>query len=244
MPGTRSTDPVAVVVGGNGGIGSALVEALVQRGDFSQIYSCQRSPRPSPVGVIQLSLDLEDEGSIAAAAQQASDAGPLGLVIVATGALQFEGYSPEKTNKALDPLAMMRAYQINAIGPALVAKHMLPLMRKDACSVFAALSARVGSIGDNRLGGWHSYRASKAALNMLIKTMAIEHARKNPLGLCVGLHPGTVQTALSQPFRPDAAASGILTPQRSAHHLLQVMDQLLPEQTGGLFGWDGIEIRP
>lgn len=233
-----------MVVGASGGIGRALVEALVLSGDYSRVYACQRSARPGPEGVTQLTLDLLDEASIAAAAEALSKAGPLGLVIVATGALQFEGYGPEKSNRALNPQAMLRAYQINAIGPALVAKHLLPLMRKDARSVFAALSARVGSIGDNRLGGWHSYRASKAALNMLIKTMAIEHGRKNPLGLCVGLHPGTVQTALSQPFRPGAASSGILSPQQSADHLLRVIDQLTPQQTGGLFGWDGAEIRP
>jgi NAD(P)-dependent dehydrogenase (short-subunit alcohol dehydrogenase family) len=141
--------------------------------------------------------------------------------------------------RALDPAALGQMIAVNAIGPALVAKHLLPLTPRGRPSVFAALSARVGSIGDNRLGGWHGYRASKAALNMLIRTLAIEHRRTRPVGVCVALHPGTVDTALSAPFQSGVRPEKLFSPTRSATALLQVMDRLGPEDSGGFFAWDG-----
>lgn len=142
------------------------------------------------------------------------------------------------------PEAMLDVLRVNTVGPALVAKHFLPLMRRDAKTVFAALSARVGSISDNRLGGWASYRMSKAALNMLIKTISIEHTRRFPQAVVVGLHPGTVDTNLSKPFQRRVPADQLFTTTHSVNQLLQVVDRLTPADTGRCFAWDGQVIEP
>ena len=138
----------------------------------------------------------------------------------------------------------MRAFTINAIGPALIAKHMLPHLSLTEKTVFVALSARVSSISDNRLGGWHAYRASKAALNMLIRNLAIELGRSNRLAVCVALHPGTVDTPLSKPFQRGVSAKRLFTPDVAAAHLLSVIDSLTLVQSGRVFAWDGEEIAP
>lgn len=188
-------------------------------------------------------LDLEDESSIAQAAAAAkSSLGPLHLVIVASGLLHDEVQRPEKTWRHLSSAGLQHAFAINATGPALVAKHFLPLLARDRKAAFAALSARVGSIEDNRLGGWYAYRASKAALNMLIRTLAVELARRNDRALCVALHPGTVDTALSEPFQASVPEGNLFTPQRAAGQLLKVLDDLTPADSGGLFAWDGQRI--
>ena len=137
---------------------------------------------------------------------------------------------------------MATAFRLNTTGPALVAKHFLPLLARDRKAAFAALSARVGSIEDNGLGGWYAYRASKAALNMAIKTLSIELARRYPLALCVGLHPGTVDTALSKPFQAGVPQERLFSPAQSARHLLSVLDELTAEDSGKLFAWDGRRI--
>ena len=141
--------------------------------------------------------------------------------------------------RALEADTLASLFAVNAIGPVMVAKHLLPLTPRDRPSLFAALSARVGSIGDNRLGGWHSYRASKAALNMLIRNLAIEHRRTRPLSACVALHPGTVQTALSAPYQGSVQPDRLFTPTQSAGALMSVMANLGPEDNGGFFAWDG-----
>lgn len=190
------------------------------------------------------SIDLEDEASIASAAAELGHAvDAISLVVVATGILHNDGgLRPEKTWRALDPRAFETAFRINTVGPGLIAKHFLPLLTKDRKSVFAALSARVGSIDDNRLGGWHAYRASKAALNMLIKTLAIELAARNPNALCVGLHPGTVDTDLSKPFQANVPTEKLFAPAHSAAALLKVIDGLDAKDSGGVFAWDGTRI--
>jgi NAD(P)-dependent dehydrogenase (short-subunit alcohol dehydrogenase family) len=144
----------------------------------------------------------------------------------------------------LDHASLTRLFAVNAIGPALVAKHFVPLLPREGRGVLAALSARVGSIGDNRLGGWYGYRASKAALNMLVRTLAIELARTRKEAICVTLHPGTVDTGLSKPFQKAVPPERLFTPDRSAAHLLDVLDSLTPAQTGRCFAWDGKEIAP
>ena len=214
----------SVVIGATGGIGAAFVEALTAA--RTEVHGLSRAD----------GLDLTDEASIAAAANRIG--GPLDLVIVATGILG----TPEKAMRDLSADALARYFAVNATGPALVAKHFLPLLAKDRRAVFAALSARVGSITDNRLGGWYGYRASKAALNMLVRTLAIELARTRPQALCVALHPGTVDTALSKDFQkgvPD-----LFTPQRSAAAMLDVLGRLTPADSGGCFAWDGSRIAP
>ncbi|WP_174279580.1 SDR family NAD(P)-dependent oxidoreductase [Sphingomonas bacterium] len=220
----------AVVIGASGGIGAALVTALRAAGLPVAAFA------RSFAGAAR--LDLSDEASIAAAA--ASLPAPPTLVIVATGLLD----QPEKNMAQLDPARLARAFAVNAIGPALVAKHFLPRCPRDRPTVFAALSARVGSIGDNRLGGWHGYRASKAALNQLIRTLGIEQARRNPRAVVAALHPGTVDTGLSRPFQANVPADRLFTPDQSAAHLLAVIARLTPADSGRLFAWDGAEITP
>jgi NAD(P)-dependent dehydrogenase (short-subunit alcohol dehydrogenase family) len=146
---------------------------------------------------------------------------------------------PEKTCRAIQAAALAKAFAVNAIGPALVAKHTLPLLARDRKVVFAALSARVGSIADNRLGGWHGYRASKAALNMLVRNFAIELATRNRQAVCVALHPGTVDTGLSGPFQAGVAPEKLFAPGQSASALLAVLDAATPERSGTLIAWDG-----
>lgn len=234
----------AVVVGASGGIGRALVAALAAGRAHDTVFALSRSAVSQPGPCVQsLPVDVTDEGSVAAAARRVGAAGPVGLVLVASGILHGPGVSPEKALKALDPAAMAAVMAVNAIGPALVAKQVLPLMPRRGRSVFAALSARVGSIGDNRLGGWYAYRASKAALNQVLRTLAIETARTHPDLIVAGLHPGTVQTDLSRPFRPDPGP-GLFSPEESAAHLLRVVDGLRIGDSGGVFAWDGQPIPP
>ena len=224
----------AVVVGASGGIGAALVAALAEEGVAVRGFarSFEGADR----------IDLLDEDSIAAAA--ASLSAPPDLVFVATGLLHDGDRGPEKSMAALDPAWLARQYAVNAIGPALVAKHFLPRMPKTGRCVFAALSARVGSISDNRLGGWYGYRAAKAALNQLIRTIAVEERRRNDRSIVVGLHPGTVATALSKPFQAGVRADQLFTSDRAAVQLLDVIDGLKAPDSGKLFGWDGAEIAP
>ena len=230
------TGRCAIIIGANGGIGNAVANALEQRPDFDTVYRIGRSGTPA--------IDLLDENSISAAAQHfAAQSLTPDLIFIATGILHHGNKGPEKGLRDLDSEWMMLNYRLNAIGPALVAKHFLPLMSKDKPTCFAALSARVGSISDNKLGGWHSYRASKAALNMLIRNLSIEWQRKNPQSVIVGLHPGTVETPLSAPFRGNPAHERF-TPKLAAAQLLTVLDDLKPDQSGQLFGYDGKVIAP
>lgn len=230
------TGRCAIIVGASGGIGQAVANALDQRPDFDAVYRIGRSGTPV--------IDLLDESSISAASQYfAAQSFAPDLIFVATGILHQGDDGPEKTHRELDPEWMMLNYRLNAIGPALVAKHFLPLMPKDKPTCFAALSARVGSISDNKLGGWHSYRASKAALNMLIRNLSIEWQRKNPQSVIVGLHPGTVETPLSAPFKGNPAHKRF-TPELAAAQLLTVLDGLQPHQSGQLLGYDGKVIAP
>jgi NAD(P)-dependent dehydrogenase (short-subunit alcohol dehydrogenase family) len=229
----------AIVFGASGGIGRALAEQLAASGRYATVRAGTRRDGAAPQGTVPFRFDLTDEASIAAAA--ASLAAPPELVIVATGVLHdgARGIAPEKSWRALDPAAMAHVLAINTIGPALVGKHFLPLFPRDRRAAFAALSARVGSIGDNRLGGWHSYRASKAALNMLVANFAIELSRTRPLAIAAALHPGTVDSGLSAPFQGNVPEGRLFTPDVSARHLLAVLDGLTPADSGGLFAWDG-----
>ncbi|HYF60191.1 MAG TPA: SDR family NAD(P)-dependent oxidoreductase [Burkholderiaceae bacterium] len=241
--------PTAIVVGASGGLGGALVDALLARGAFGTVLALARTPSaPVPSGapaarVVRGTIDVEDEASVAAAAALARTLPRPRLVLVASGLLHAaDGLRPEKSLAQLDPARLARLFAVNAIGPALVAKHFVPAMPRDGRVVFAALSARVGSLSDNRLGGWYGYRASKAALNMLLRCTAIEWTRTARDSVCVGLHPGTVDTALSAPFRGGVADSRLFSPARSAAHLLDVIDRLGPADTGRVFAWDGTEV--
>ena len=232
----------AAVFGASGGLGQAFVDLLAASPSVARVAAFSRSnvafdhPKVHSSGV-----DLVREDSLVAAAETAAGvAEAYHLIVLATGVLHDgAGLRPEKSWRALDGAALETAFQVNSIGPALIAKHFLPLMARDRKSVFAALSARVGSIEDNHLGGWYAYRASKAALNMLIKTLSIELARRNPDAVCVTLHPGTVDTALSQPFQRGVPEGKLFSPSQAAGHLLGVLDRLTPEDSGRLFAWDG-----
>ncbi len=237
----------AVVVGATGGIGAALVAGLVE-GGFETVHALSRAGSEAPAGAEPGRIDILDEESIASAAARVAAGGPVGLVIVATGLLHAPGlepettFEPEKTWRQLDAAQLARSFAVNAIGPALVAKHMLPLLARRGKSVFAALSARVGSIEDNRLGGWYGYRASKAALNQIVRTAAVELARTRPDAICMGLHPGTVATGLSGPFRSGVAPERLFTPDVSAGHLLDVIEAAGPGHSGRLWAWDGSRV--
>jgi NAD(P)-dependent dehydrogenase (short-subunit alcohol dehydrogenase family) len=213
----------ALVVGASGGIGSALVAAL--RAQSDQVVGLSRSGD---------GLDVTDEASV----QRCLGAleGPFDRVIVATGALEIAGTGPEKALRGLDPAVLAAQFALNATGPVMVLKHALRLMPRDGMARFAALSARVGSIGDNALGGWYSYRASKAALNQLIHTAAIEVARSHRQSVVVCLHPGTVATSFGAAQRGTHPA---LSPDQAAGHLLAVLDGLSPADSGGFFDWKG-----
>jgi len=166
------------------------------------------------------------------------------LLFVATGLLHDDSRGPEKSLRQLDADWLLQNYQVNAVGPALIAKYFLPLMDRKEILRFAVLSARVGSISDNRLGGWYGYRASKAALNMMIRNLSIEWSRKNDQSIIVALHPGTVDTALSQPFQSNVPPEKLFDSRRAARQLLDVLEALEPAQSGRIFAWDGTEVQP
>jgi len=225
---------LAVVLGAGGGLGSAVQRALRQGRGFVDVLGFGRRSEPP--------LDLLDEASIAAVAERiAAAAAAPRLILDATGVLHGQGLAPEKTWRDLDSEALARAFAINATGPALLMKHLLPLFPVEGKAVFATLSARVGSIADNRAGGWWGYRASKAALNQFVHTAAIELARRRPEALCVALHPGTVDTPLTRPFAKTGLT--VRSPQAAAAELLAVLDRLEPADSGGFYDYRG-EVVP
>jgi len=204
----------AVVIGSSGSIGAAFVSALRADPACTEVVEISRALNPE--------FALEDEASIRRVASKAQSHGPFGLIVDATGALTIDGVGPEKHLGALDPQRLMRSFQVNTIGPALLLKHFLPLLSHER-AIYAKLSARVGSISDNKKGGWYGYRASKAAFNMMLQTAAIELARKNPRAILAALQPGTVQSTLTKPF---VSQDSLLTPQQSVAGLLQALDCL------------------
>lgn len=230
-----------VIVGATGGIGEALVALLTEDSRVGLVHAWSRQPVwNSNSKISPAAVDITDEESIEEAVNIVKRAH---LVIVATGVLHApNGFVPEKTWRDLDEINLTRSFLVNAIGPALVAKHLLPVMPRDERAIFAAISARVGSISDNRLGGWYGYRASKAALNQLIMTLSIELARSRPRAVCVGLHPGTVDTQLSQPFQANVTERNLFSREHAARQLLNVLDELAPSDSGGLFAWDGTRV--
>ncbi len=216
----------ALIIGSSGGIGCALTDTLTTRGVTVTGLSRSRD-----------GLDVTDEASV----EQALGAleGPFDLIFVATGALEIDGAEPEKSLRHITAEAMIDQFKLNTVGPSLVLKHAMRLLPRKGRSVFAALSARVGSIGDNNLGGWYSYRTSKAALNQMLHGAAIELGRTHKDLICVALHPGTVET----PFTEKYVANHPTVPApEAAQNLLSVLDGLTPEQTGKFFDWQGKEV--
>ncbi|MEC9109825.1 MAG: SDR family NAD(P)-dependent oxidoreductase [Pseudomonadota bacterium] len=225
----------AALFGSSGGIGAALCSALADRD--VEVWAGSRAGLSPDPRCHAFAFDLAREDTIAAAAAAMTDTPP-DLVIVASGVLTLaDGTGPERSYRQIDADAMDDVFRLNTIGPALVAKHMLPLLPRDRRCVFAALSARVGSITDNRLGGWHSYRASKTALNMLLKNFAIELGRTHRQAIVAGLHPGTVDSALSEPFQANLPAGQLTRPADAADNLLNVIEGLAMADSGGVFDW-------
>lgn len=217
----------ALVLGASGGVGAAFVAHLQADPRCGAVTGLHRGSDPA--------IDYADERSIARAATALQEAAPWHLVLVATGVLHSQGAVPEKRLADLDGQAMAAVFRINTIGPALVLRHFAPRLDRQR-SLLAVLSAKVGSIGDNRLGGWYSYRASKAALNMVVKTAAIELRRTHPGAVLAALHPGTVSSALSRPFRGDEIGRD---PAAATADMLAALDALGAEDSGGFIAYDG-----
>ena len=226
----------ALVVGARGAIGGALVDTLRADPRCAGVLGLSRQPGANG----EPAIDFADPAGIATAAAQLRAQAPFHLIVCATGALHLAGRPPEKRLADLDAATLAQAFAVNAIGPALLIQQLHELLPLRERALFGLLSARVGSIGDNRKGGWYSYRASKAALNMLVRTAAIEVARRRPLAVLVALHPGTVASPLSAPIIGDAEAA---TPAQAAQNLLAVLDALPAEGASGTFhAWDGSPI--
>lgn len=222
----------AIVFGAKGGIGEAVLAALNSSGRFSFVMGF-----PTNKDAV---LDIADETDIENAARAARSNGQIRLVLVATGVLSSRGARAERRLEDISSDAVISAFRVNTLGPLLVAKHFLPLLPRSGKAVFAAISARLGSIGDNRLGGWYSYRASKAALNQAIRTSSIELARRAPDAICLALHPGTVDTRLSRPF--SGAQRTTLKPSDSAAMLLSVIDNATARNSGEFLDQSGLKI--
>lgn len=233
------------VIGSSGAIGNAFVNQLAKLYPDAHIHAFARHhTEKAENNIFRHSIAYDSESSIEEAAALASKDLPLNMVIVATGILHDEKLTPEKSLKDLLAEKFQRSFAANTITPALIAKYFLPRLDKNNQSIFAALSARVGSVSDNKLGGWYAYRASKAALNMVIKTAAVEINRFHKKAIVVSLHPGTVMSNLSEPFQKNVPKEKLFTPEFSATKMLDVLNNLTPEDSGKCFAWDGAEIEP
>lgn len=224
------------IFGTSGALGSALKMYLSQKYPNATIHGFSRNTDNL--------INYNDETAIQDAANFAARENPLDLVLVTNGILHNTNLQPEKSIKDISREKFQQIYEVNVIIPALIAKYFLPKLNKDQTSIFSAFSARVGSISDNRIGGWYAYRSSKAALNMIIKNASIEISRTNKQAIIIGLHPGTVDSELSKPFQKNINKTQLFTPQYSAQRLINVIENLTPEQSGKCFAWDGKEIFP
>ncbi|BAY39888.1 short-chain dehydrogenase/reductase SDR [Nostoc sp. NIES-2111] len=239
-----------LIVGASQGIGLGFVKKLLQDERIAKIYAtCRKSDLASELIALRdkysprltcLSLDITDELQIAEVLQKISDkTSKLHLVINCVGLLHEGNLQPEKSLRQLNSENLLHYFQVNSIGAVLLAKHLVPLFRHNDQSVFATISAKLGSIGDNQLGGWYGYRASKAALNMFVRTVAVEYGRSCPQTTVVTLHPGTTDTRLSRPFQKNVAAEKLFSVERTVNQLLAVIEQLQEGDSGQFFSWDG-----
>lgn len=229
-----------IIIGASGGIGQALIKELASAPQIDHIFALSRQEQDFSVPKITSKIfDFTNEDNIRNVASNLQQTGKFDLIILATGFLHDKGVVPEKSMRSMSLKNFQANFSANTFGPALTAKYFLPLMAKDKKTVFATLSARVGSISDNHLGGWYAYRASKAALNMITKTLAIEYARRSKDCIIIGLHPGTVDTALSKPFQGNVPENKLFSPEESAQKLLYVIDQVMPTDSGYCLDWAG-----
>jgi NAD(P)-dependent dehydrogenase (short-subunit alcohol dehydrogenase family) len=240
----------ALIVGASQGIGLGFVKKLLQNDKIAKIYATYRQQKTAfdlltlerqyEDKLTCLPIDITDESQIAESLKKIYvDVNKLHLAINCVGLLHDHNLQPEKSLRQINSENLLRYFQINSIGAVLLVKHLLPLLRHQERSVFASISAKLGSISDNELGGWYGYRASKAAQNMLMKTAAIEYARSSPKTLVVTLHPGTTDTSLSQPFQSNVPAEKLFSVERTVNQLLEVIEQLQEGDSGQFFSWDG-----
>ncbi len=244
----------ALVVGARRGIGLAFAHTLARSARLAELYVSARHHHASneletlaartECRIHPIAMDVTDEDSVRSAANSVqAETETLDLIVNCAGLLHDgDVLTPEKKLEEVQPNNLETLFRVHATGPLLIAKHFQPLLPRDRRFVFASLSARVGSIGDNRLGGWYGYRVTKAAHNMAIKTLSIELARRSRQAICVALHPGTVDTDLSRPFSQRVPAEKLFTPERAARQLLQVIDALEPGDNGTFLAWDGSKI--
>lgn len=247
---TQINSANTLIVGASQGIGLGFVRSQLQQANISQIYATYRNPETAGElfnleqqygdRLTCLQVDITDESQIAAAVKQIKESvSQLHLVIYCVGVLHSENLAPEKSLRQIDPEKLLYSFQVNSIGAVLLAKHLMPLFTKNEDSIFACISAKVGSIEDNRLGGWYGYRASKAALNMFLKTTAIEYSRRCPKTIVVALHPGTTDTRLSQPFQKNVPPEKLFPVEKTVNLLSQVISGLSIKDSGEFFSWDG-----
>lgn len=240
----------ALIVGASQGIGLGFVRELLQDGRRARIYATYRRKESAaellnlqseyPQRICCLEVDVTDEGQISQAAAWIGDeVGKLHLAINCAGILHEGSLQPEKSLKQINPEQLLRYFQVNSMATLLLAKHLLPLFRHDEKSLLAAISAKVGSIGDNQLGGWYGYRASKAALNMFVRNISIEYRRTSPRTIVVLLHPGTTDTRLSQPFQKNVPSGKLFSVALTVSQLMGVLENLDEGDSGQFFSWDG-----
>lgn len=234
----------AVILGASGGIGNAFVQHLASTGKFSKIFTLSRkqhdqSPADDPA-IVRIQITGYDDTSLQVAAQTIRDqTDDINFALAATGFLHDQTVRPEKSLGQINEAALHKLFAANTVVPIIFAKHFAKLMAKVQPAVLAAISARVGSISDNRLGGWYAYRASKSALNMLYKNLAIEMKRVNPNLIVSLLHPGTTDTALSRPFQANVADEKLFNPAKTAAYLYDVIRAMDNSGSGMFYGWDG-----
>lgn len=243
----------ALIIGATQGIGLGFVKKCLENPSISTLFATYRHPDTATElltlshqhgdRLICLPMDITDEAQIQEAIgqiQQHTDS--LHFVINCVGLLHDSTLQPEKGLRQINSENLMRYFQVNSIGPVLLAKHLLPLFQHNQRSIFATISAKVGSIGDNKLGGWYGYRASKAALNMLMRTVAIEYPRKGAKAIVITLHPGTTDTQLSKPFQRNVPPEKLFSIEKTVSQLWTVLENLEQTDTGEFFSWDGTRL--
>ncbi|MDC0166314.1 SDR family NAD(P)-dependent oxidoreductase [Gammaproteobacteria bacterium] len=232
------------VIGSSGAIGSAFVDHYINDQSINSIFSFSRSSIGIDNNKVKhFSIDIENENSVQDAAKSVEEIN-FDEIIIASGLLHTNEFGPEKSIKDLKADNILKILNVNTVGPAIIGKHFLPLLNKNNKSVMAFLSARVGSISENKLGGWYAYRASKSALNQIIKTFSIELKRTNPKAIIIGLQPGTVESELSAPFKRSVSKNKLFSAEYSASQLIGVIERVDESSSGNLISWEGEIISP
>jgi NAD(P)-dependent dehydrogenase (short-subunit alcohol dehydrogenase family) len=249
----ENSSAIALILGATQGIGLGFVKHLLQQPNISTVFATYRTleaaselltlQTANPDRLFCSALDITEESQITDLMQAIqAKTNKLHWVVNCIGVLHEDTLQPEKSLAQINPERLMQYFQVNSIGAVLLAKHLVPLLKHGDRSIFATVSAKVGSIGDNRVGGWYGYRASKAALNMFMKTAAIEYGRKSPNTIVALLHPGTTDTRLSQPFQRNVPPEKLFSTERTVTQLWAVLNQLEPDNSGQFFSWDGAEL--